>query len=146
MRGLSATIAVAAAAFAGLDRAVADAGESMRGFGQRLRERVGTRKERRADYERRKKMGLRQADRNVVWPFEPGAKLARKAAKGRVGLTHPTRGTMATPSGLKPFSSRGLPPLTAMLKPAKGIRQQKKAERAIGLRSTPGCKPPKYSP
>jgi hypothetical protein len=142
MRGLSATVAIAAAAFAGLGEQVAQAGDAMRGFGDRLREHVGkpgSRKRRRAEYESRKKLRLGQPVRDLVWAFEPGAKLARKAAEGRVGLTHPTRGTMATPSVLKPFSSRGLPPLTAMLPKPKSPRQWKKMMRELGRRSTPNC-------
>lgn len=34
-----------------------------------------------------------------------GNKLTRQAAKGRIGLRHPTRGLIPAPSGRFPFSS-----------------------------------------
>lgn len=60
-----------------------------------------------------------------------GSKLAKKIAQGRLGLTHPTRGTMATPKGLRPFSQKRATPLSPMLPKPLSHRQWKKRHRAL---------------
>lgn len=69
-----------------------------------------------------------------------GSKLAKKAQHGRLGMTHPTRGTMATPKGLRPFSMRGLPLLTPMQPKPMSTRQWKRKMHADGFRSVPDCR------
>ncbi len=53
--------------------------------------------------------GYRQGRRSIIKrapKIQPGEKLAKKAAKGRVGLTHATRGLLPAITGRYPFSAK----------------------------------------
>lgn len=133
MRGVNMGLAALASVFAGLNASLERGNGAIRDLGSALR----------AQQPRHGKPGDRIARRAAYAekhaPPPAGTKLAKKAGQGRLGMTQPTRGTMATPTRARPFSTRGLPPLSAPFPKPPSIRQWKRRLHAEGKRSVPFC-------
>jgi hypothetical protein len=124
-------------AFAGLAASFKGAVASAKGFGSAVSRSVRSVKRRRKAKFREE---VRGKAKRAAQQSPAGTKLAKKAKERRLGITHPTRGTMATSKGLRPFSMRGLPPLTPMFPKPMSTRQWKRKMHADGFRSVPDCR------